>query len=118
MFSAVGRAVNLAMEISKFPQQCMLADRASAYHGAFDSTNTEQALRTEWNRGRKVIETEAIHGSLTTGICCMWENNLLQQKKTLPNHRPWIMQTDMTAENDLFYSRIGKCYTQVQYITT
>ena len=60
--TAVGRAVNLAMEISKFPQMCMRTDRASAYYGAYNAKSFEDALKAEWNRGRPVVEAEAIHG--------------------------------------------------------
>ena len=58
----MGRAVNLAMEISKFPQMCMKTDRASAYYGAFNAKSFEDALKAEWNRGKPVVEAEAIHG--------------------------------------------------------
>jgi len=61
--SAVGRAVSLAMEISKFPQMCMKTDRASAYYGAYSATSFEDALKAEWNRGKPVVEAEAIHGA-------------------------------------------------------
>lgn len=65
-YTAVGRAVSLAMEISKFPQMCMKTDRASAYYGAYSATSFEDALKAEWNRGKPVVEAEAIHGKPIT----------------------------------------------------
>mgnify|MGYP001793016393 CR=1 FL=1 len=63
--AAVGRALLLAQEIAKFPQQCMRADRQSAYHAAFNSKNINEALKYEFERGIKVIEEESVQGDNT-----------------------------------------------------
>ncbi|SEK45863.1 enoyl-CoA hydratase [Stigmatella aurantiaca] len=51
----------LAREISAFPQACLLADRHSAYEQA--GLPLETALQREFERGRQVLETEAVKGA-------------------------------------------------------
>lgn len=51
----------LALEIANFPQQCMLADRASAYQ-QWDLPLTE-ALRNEGKKGYPIVFKEAIAGA-------------------------------------------------------
>ena len=53
--SARQTAEQLALEISQFPYQCMLNDRMSAYE-QWDLT-MEEALKNEFNRGMKVIQS-------------------------------------------------------------
>lgn len=59
---AVGRALLLAQEIAKFPQECLNADRASAYYAAFNAKSMEDALHNELESGMKVIGSESIEG--------------------------------------------------------
>ncbi|WP_434345519.1 crotonase/enoyl-CoA hydratase family protein [Myxococcus virescens] len=51
----------LAREVAAFPQACMNADRRSAYTQA--GLGTEEALRQEFARGVKVLESESIAGA-------------------------------------------------------
>ncbi|QSQ19257.1 crotonase/enoyl-CoA hydratase family protein [Pyxidicoccus parkwayensis] len=51
----------LAREVAAFPQACMNADRASAYEQA--GLGLEEALRQEFERGVKVLESESIAGA-------------------------------------------------------
>ena len=50
-----------ARQVAAFPQECMKADRASAYAQA-DRT-FEEALRQEFERGVKVLESESVAGA-------------------------------------------------------
>lgn len=54
-------AEDLAEELSRFPQQCMRADRLSAY-SAFDGS-IEDALAREFRDAEHVLSTEAIEGA-------------------------------------------------------
>ncbi|WP_426750098.1 crotonase/enoyl-CoA hydratase family protein [Myxococcus sp. Y35] len=51
----------LAREVAAFPQACMNADRQSAYVQA--GLGLEEALRQEFARGVKVLESESIAGA-------------------------------------------------------
>jgi len=51
---AVEQSIELARSIAQFPQQCMRADRMSAY-GAFNHTNMRSALKVELSRGALVL---------------------------------------------------------------
>ncbi|MFY1824295.1 crotonase/enoyl-CoA hydratase family protein [Myxococcus fulvus] len=51
----------LAREVAAFPQACMNADRASAY--AQGGLGQEEALRQEFIRGVKVLESESVPGA-------------------------------------------------------
>lgn len=51
----------LAREVAAFPQACMNADRRSAYTQA--GLGIEEALRQEFARGVKVLESESIAGA-------------------------------------------------------
>ena len=62
--SALGQAVNLATLIAKFPQQCLRADRQSAYHAAYHDADFESALDHELELGTKVLTTESVEGEL------------------------------------------------------
>lgn len=62
--SALQAAVELAEQISKFPQLCLRADRNSAYHAAFDSTSFVQAMQYETDHGLPVIPAESVTGAL------------------------------------------------------
>lgn len=54
-------AVELAQQITRFPQQCLRADRASAYAGW--SRELDEALRLEGQRGAPVLKAEAQAGA-------------------------------------------------------
>jgi enoyl-CoA hydratase len=54
-------AVELAQQISQFPQLCLRADRASAYAGW--SRELDEALRLEAQRGAPVLKAEANAGA-------------------------------------------------------
>lgn len=59
---ALGRAVEYAMTLEKFPQACMNADRRSAYYATFDAKGYEDALNYEWENGRPIISKESVAG--------------------------------------------------------
>ena len=54
-------AIALAKEISRFPQMCLRADRASAYAGW--SRDLDDALKLEARRGAPVVSKEARDGA-------------------------------------------------------
>ncbi|XP_062985837.1 enoyl-CoA hydratase EchA19-like isoform X2 [Elgaria multicarinata webbii] len=60
---ALQRAIELAEQISAFPQQCMRADRNSAYYGAFDTSSLTEAMQFEYDTGLRVILKESIPGA-------------------------------------------------------
>ncbi|XP_048363670.1 carnitinyl-CoA dehydratase-like [Sphaerodactylus townsendi] len=60
---ALQHAVELAEQISAFPQQCMRRDRDSAYHSAFDASSFTEALQFEFDKGLEVILTESVPGA-------------------------------------------------------
>ena len=63
--SAVGQAVQLALSIAKYPEECMLADRKSAYYSTFSAKSFEDALLFEHENGKEIIVKEAIKGETT-----------------------------------------------------
>jgi len=60
---AYGRAMHLAKELISHPQECLRADRASAYHATFASKSLEQSLENESQEGLKIISRESIKGA-------------------------------------------------------
>ncbi|KAI4887881.1 hypothetical protein NFI96_015095 [Prochilodus magdalenae] len=60
---ALQAAVELAEQISSFPQLCLRADRDSAYHSTFDATSFTQAMQYETDNGLPVIPTESVTGA-------------------------------------------------------
>ncbi|KAI2649185.1 Transposable element Tc1 transposase [Labeo rohita] len=56
-------ALELAEQVSAFPQLCLRADRNSAYHAAFDSSSFTQAMQYEFDHGLPVIASEAVTGA-------------------------------------------------------
>lgn len=64
--SALGQAVNLATLVAKFPQQCLRADRMSAYHAAYDAADFKSALDYELEHGSKVLASESVQGKSFT----------------------------------------------------
>ncbi|XP_046573554.1 probable enoyl-CoA hydratase [Haliotis rubra] len=61
--TAVEEAVQLAKDISMFPQECMLTDRRSAYYSSFNAKNTLDAFQFEFENGMKVIAKESVKGA-------------------------------------------------------
>jgi hypothetical protein len=51
----LGQAINLATSLVKFPQECMWADRVSAYNSAFNASSFEEALEFEKNSATPII---------------------------------------------------------------
>jgi len=68
--TAYGQAVNLAKEVVKFPQDCLKADRASAYNATFSAKNLDEAMEYESQNAAAVLTTEAIEGAkkFTAGL--------------------------------------------------
>ncbi|XP_048727893.2 enoyl-CoA hydratase EchA19-like isoform X2 [Ostrea edulis] len=56
-------AIELAETLSRFPQKCMNADRASAYYGMYDAKSRIDALQNEFTQGNKLTAEEAIPGA-------------------------------------------------------
>lgn len=56
-------ALELAEQISSFPQQCMRADRSSAMYSCYDASSFTQAMQYEFDHGLPVIESEAVSGA-------------------------------------------------------
>ena len=74
--TALGQAIDLASSLTKFPQECLKADRRSAYYSTFDAQSIEDALKFEYENGKGIIEKEAIHGNQLFSSCssclCLW----------------------------------------------
>ncbi|XP_069816288.1 enoyl-CoA hydratase EchA19-like isoform X2 [Dendropsophus ebraccatus] len=56
-------AIELAEQISAFPQKCMRCDRVSAYYSTFDATSFTDALQYEFNNGAEVLAEESVAGA-------------------------------------------------------
>lgn len=56
-------AIELAEQISAFPQKCMRHDRASAYYSTFDATSFTDAMQFEFNHGAEVLAEESVAGA-------------------------------------------------------
>ncbi|KIV93970.1 hypothetical protein PV10_05138 [Exophiala mesophila] len=68
--SALLEATNMAKQLLRFPQMCMNLDRDSAYYAVYNAKGFEDALRNEFERGRKVIGVESLKGAarFTSGL--------------------------------------------------
>ncbi|XP_026148699.1 probable enoyl-CoA hydratase [Mastacembelus armatus] len=62
---ALQAALELAEQISSFPQQCLRADRASAMYSCYDAPSFTQAMQFEIIHGIPVVQSEAIQGART-----------------------------------------------------
>ena len=60
---AIGVATSVAKCIAKFPQECMKADRRSAYHSVFDAKSLQDALDFEYENGKSIIASESVEGA-------------------------------------------------------
>lgn len=61
---ALQTAVELAEQISSFPQQCLRTDRSSAMYSSYDAQSFTQAMQYEFDHGVQVIQAEAIPGAI------------------------------------------------------
>ncbi|CAM1306299.1 Uncharacterised protein g4313 [Pycnogonum litorale] len=61
--TALGNAVDIAENISKFPQECLRCDRSSAYNSTYDSNSLQDALKYETENAKQVLHTEAVKGA-------------------------------------------------------
>uniref|UniRef100_A0A8C4E8L0 Zgc:101569 n=1 Tax=Dicentrarchus labrax TaxID=13489 RepID=A0A8C4E8L0_DICLA len=66
---ALQAALQLAEQISSFPQKCLRADRSSAMYSCYDAPSFTQAMQYEIDHGVPVIQSEAVTGAtrFTTG---------------------------------------------------
>lgn len=60
--TAFGRAYKYAMDLQKFPQECLKADRRSAYYSAFEAKSLDDALKFEYENGLPIVAEESIKG--------------------------------------------------------
>lgn len=60
--SAIGNAINLANSLCKFPQECLRADRLSAYHSTYNAQSLEEALKFESENSASVLAKESVKG--------------------------------------------------------
>ncbi|KAM3593721.1 uncharacterized protein V6R79_020007 [Siganus canaliculatus] len=67
---ALQSALQLAEQISAFPQLCLRADRSSAMHGCYHATSFTQAMQYEFDHGIPVVKSESVPGAtkFTTGV--------------------------------------------------
>jgi len=61
--TALGTSVELATQIARVPQECLRADRASAYHATFASKSLEDSLQFESDNAIHVISKESLEGA-------------------------------------------------------
>ncbi|XP_015903212.1 2,3-dehydroadipyl-CoA hydratase [Parasteatoda tepidariorum] len=61
--TAIGNALNLANSLCKFPQECLRADRLSAYNSAYNSDSLKEALASEYQNSKHVLELESVKGA-------------------------------------------------------
>ncbi|XP_055006927.1 enoyl-CoA hydratase EchA19 [Boleophthalmus pectinirostris] len=60
---ALEAALELAKQISSFPQQCLKADRSSAIYSCYDAQSFTQAMQFEVDHGLPVIPSESVAGA-------------------------------------------------------
>ncbi|XP_053169312.1 enoyl-CoA hydratase EchA19-like isoform X2 [Hemicordylus capensis] len=60
---ALRHAIELAEQISAFPQQCMRGDRSSAHYSAFDASSFTEAMQFEFDTGVQVLLKESVPGA-------------------------------------------------------
>ncbi|GFQ89270.1 probable enoyl-CoA hydratase, mitochondrial [Trichonephila clavata] len=61
--TGLGNAINLANSLCKFPQECLRADRFSAYHSSYNSQSLEESLRFEYQNASHVLTKESKSGA-------------------------------------------------------
>ena len=55
--------MEIAREVSRFPQDCLRVDRISAYHATFASKSLEESLQFESENALHVISKESVEGA-------------------------------------------------------
>lgn len=60
---ALQEAWNMARQLIDFPQECMIADRKSAYHAAYDANSFDDALDYEYKHGIEIVAKEGAAGA-------------------------------------------------------
>lgn len=60
---ALEAALELAEQISSFPQQCLRADRSSALYSCYEAQTFTQAMQFEVDHGFPVVPTESVAGA-------------------------------------------------------
>lgn len=60
---ALEAALQLAEQISSFPQQCLRADRSSAFYSCYDAQTFTQAMQFEMDNGFPVVPSESVAGA-------------------------------------------------------
>ncbi|XP_010739923.2 uncharacterized protein zgc:101569 isoform X1 [Larimichthys crocea] len=60
---ALHTALQLAEQISSFPQMCLRADRSSAMYSCYDAPSFTQAMQYEIDHGVPVIQSESVAGA-------------------------------------------------------
>lgn len=61
--TALGGALSLARSLVKFPLECMLADRRSAYYSTFDAKSMSDAFQFEQQNSEHVLLKESVQGA-------------------------------------------------------
>jgi len=61
--TALGGALNFARSLSKFPQQCLRADRRSLFYATFEAPSFDAAMDNEYFQGLPIVEAEAVQGA-------------------------------------------------------
>uniref|UniRef100_A0A1A8JFW7 Enoyl CoA hydratase domain containing 3 n=2 Tax=Nothobranchius TaxID=28779 RepID=A0A1A8JFW7_NOTKU len=61
---ALEAALQLAEQISAFPQLCLRADRSSAVYSCYDAQTFTQAMQNEFDHGVPIIHSEAVPGAI------------------------------------------------------
>ncbi|XP_056440377.1 enoyl-CoA hydratase EchA19 [Gadus chalcogrammus] len=56
-------ALELAEQISSFPQLCLRGDRASAIYSSYDAPSFSKAMQYEFDHGVPVVQSEAVAGA-------------------------------------------------------
>ncbi|KAK7881595.1 hypothetical protein WMY93_030004 [Mugilogobius chulae] len=60
---ALEAALQLADQISSFPQKCLRADRSSAIYSCYDAQSFTQAMQFEMDHGLPVVPSESVAGA-------------------------------------------------------
>lgn len=59
----MGTAINLAISLVKFPQKCLLADRASMHFATFSAKQIDESLQFEKDNSTHLILEEGVPGA-------------------------------------------------------
>ncbi|KAK6496133.1 hypothetical protein TWF481_002157 [Arthrobotrys musiformis] len=60
---ALEEAEKIANQLLVFPQECMNTDRRSAYNAAYNAVSFNEAMKFEFENGKKVISEESVTGA-------------------------------------------------------